>query len=366
MPNLSGLPALDVAIGLAFMFFLLSTICSAINESIANVLGWRAKTLEQAIQNVLQDPRKRKAGWNWLTDAARGASGRLPKHRGEPVDKDKEDQGDMTPEVFGHWRVSSLVQNEESSWRRRARPSYLPARAFSLAVAETLAKEPPSENKEELSPWEEVDDEILTRLKTNVEKLPSDARPLLKKALANADENLEKFRTNVEIGFDDAMERASGWYKRKVNIAIALLALAVSVGLNVDTVQVGTRLWKDAPLRESVAAQASTASEQGSDGASGTTGEQTPAQRAAKDVAAVKELNLPIGWGDGNDPDKLSDAPKHIPGWLLTVAALTLGAPFWFDLLSRVARLRGAGVPEKPRSLTDAAGTTDLGVTGIR
>ena len=49
----------------------------------------------------------------------------------------------------------------------------------------------------------------------------------------------------------------------------------------------------------------------------------------------------------------------RIPGWLITIAALSLGAPFWFDLLSRVARLRGSGVPERPRSLSDTAGTGD-------
>ena len=30
-------------------------------------------------------------------------------------------------------------------------------------------------------------------------------------------------------------------------------------------------------------------------------------------------------------------------GWVLTATAVSLGAPFWFDLLSRVAKLRGTG-----------------------
>ena len=30
-------------------------------------------------------------------------------------------------------------------------------------------------------------------------------------------------------------------------------------------------------------------------------------------------------------------------GWMLTAAALTLGAPFWFDLLQKFVNLRGAG-----------------------
>ena len=33
----------------------------------------------------------------------------------------------------------------------------------------------------------------------------------------------------------------------------------------------------------------------------------------------------------------------HLMGWFLTAAAVSLGAPFWFDQLSRVAKLRGTG-----------------------
>jgi hypothetical protein len=67
-----------------------------------------------------------------------------------------------------------------------------------------------------------------------------------------------------------------------------------------------------------------------------------------------------VGWRANGPGDKSLDTwiLNRLPGWILTIAALTLGAPFWFDLLSRLARLRGAGVPEKPRSLSDTAGTT--------
>jgi len=30
-------------------------------------------------------------------------------------------------------------------------------------------------------------------------------------------------------------------------------------------------------------------------------------------------------------------------GWLITAAALTFGAPFWFDVLGKLARVRNAG-----------------------
>lgn len=32
-------------------------------------------------------------------------------------------------------------------------------------------------------------------------------------------------------------------------------------------------------------------------------------------------------------------------GWIITAAALSLGAPFWFDTLGKLASLRKAGPP---------------------
>ena len=43
--------------------------------------------------------------------------------------------------------------------------------------------------------------------------------------------------------------------------------------------------------------------------------------------------------------------PAHLFGWLFTAAAVSLGAPFWFDLLSRVAKLRGP-LPRRGGSLS--------------
>ena len=320
MPDLGNLPALDVAIGLAFLFFLLSTVCSGINEGIASFLGWRAKTLEDAVGNLL-------------------AHGEWKEERdGKPHRRH------LATELFEHWRVKALVRDPSSRQRRRKRPSYMPPRAFSLALAETLAKGPRGPEPQK-SPWELADEQILARVKTAMKSLPEgQARALVYKAAINADGTLEGFRRQVETGFDDAMERASGWYKRKVQFTIAVLAALVTLGLNVDSVRIGSRLWSDKPVRTAVAAKAAAASD---------------AQKAADAVDTVDQLKLPLGWGASNAPDSVGSALRRIPGWLITIAALSLGAPFWFDLLSRVARLRGSGVPKEPRSMSDTAGASD-------
>jgi hypothetical protein len=66
MPNVNAFAAVDVAIGLAVLYFFLSTVLSSINETIATVLGWRAKTLEDAIRNLVGDPKVRRGWKEWL------------------------------------------------------------------------------------------------------------------------------------------------------------------------------------------------------------------------------------------------------------------------------------------------------------
>jgi hypothetical protein len=332
VPDLSGFPALDVAVGLTLLYFLLSTFCSMVNEGIANVLGWRAKTLEDALRNMLGDPQVKRGWREWLGRIGTQA----PAEPGEAVPTD------LTSELFAHWRITGLVRNPGSTRRRRSRPSYLPPRAFSLAVAETLAQQAPDAAAGP-SPWEQADHQILEGVERSLASLPKgQVRQVLHKAAVNAEGSLEQFRAQVERAFDDAMERASGWYKRKVQVVILVLAVLVAIGLNVDSARVATRLWNDEAIRTAVAAKAG--------------GGELP-QDAANAVDQVDQLQLPIGWGAGNAPDGVGEVLGAVPGWLVTIAAVGLGAQFWFDLLSRLARLRGSGVPEKPRSLSDTAGT---------
>jgi hypothetical protein len=331
--DLGGLQVLDVAIGLVALFFLLSTALSSINEAIANILGWRAKTLEDALGNLVGDPKVKQDVTTW----ARSSLGLVEK----PVATDQDTVEPIVPTLWDHWRMKALVRNPDSKLRRRARPSYLPPRAFSLALAETIAAGAPDEADvdTEKSPWQQSDEKILKRVKAAADGLPEGGlKELVEKAAVNANQTLEGFRTQVEHLFDDSMERASGWYKRKVQLTLAILATIVVVGLNVDTVHVTTKLWNDPAVRESLAAQASQI-------------EQPGGANAAREE--IEELGLPVGWGD-NAPDSVWAA---LPGWIIAIAALNLGAPFWFDLLSRLARLRGSGLQERPRALSDTTAT---------
>ncbi|HEV2814461.1 MAG TPA: hypothetical protein VGW10_14495, partial [Solirubrobacteraceae bacterium] len=106
-----------------------------------------------------------------------------------------------------------------------------------------------------------------------------------------------------------------------------------------DSFQVASRLWKEDALRASVVAEATAAAQkdaaQGGDSVSD----------VAAEVDRVEQLGLPVGWGGTNGGDVLA----HIPGWLLTAFALTMGAPFWFDVLGKLANVRATGNREGTR-----------------
>jgi hypothetical protein len=55
-----------------------------------------------------------------------------------------------------------------------------------------------------------------------------------------------------------------------------------------------------------------------------------------------------IGWEKPVTDHSVGDLVRHFPGWFLTIVAVSLGAPFWFDVLNKIVKLRNAGrVPEK-------------------
>ena len=133
------------------------------------------------------------------------------------------------------------------------------------------------------------------------------------------------------------MERLSGAYKRQLKWITMLIGLAVAVAFNADSLRVATTLWNDPERRALVVESATKVVQEGlpKGGQPGNTGEML--------------RPLPIGWNCATTPSAWKCATMEPPttmqiaGWLLTAAALSLGAPFWFDLLSKFMNVRGAG-----------------------
>ena len=55
-----GSTVLEVGIGMILVYLMVSLVCTAANEALASVLGWRAKNLKEGIRNLLDGPARRK------------------------------------------------------------------------------------------------------------------------------------------------------------------------------------------------------------------------------------------------------------------------------------------------------------------
>jgi hypothetical protein len=326
MLALTSYPALDVLIGLAFLYFLLSVISSAINEGIMTALNQRAKDLEAGIRQMLE-----------------GTSQQSKSTAAEEFYKSSQIQALFKPKRFLGW-IPSL---------RDKKPSYIPSRLFASTILDTVA--PPSPT----SVGQTRD--ILTLAQAFVaDPKMKNAHPQLWKivgdALTEAEGKRDKFQESLERQFDEVMQRVSGWYKRRTQLILFVIALLLVGAINADSFSIGQRLWKDDALRSAVVSQAGTTVKNG--GAKCTeTG--TSVEKAGKCLDEVKQLQVPLGWSRANSPTNFAGDLGKAGGLLLTAFALLLGAPFWFDTLSKLAQLRGTGRASANPSTAEGATTTE-------
>ncbi len=295
-----GSEILGVAIGLVFVYLLLSLICSAIREAIEGVLKTRAVQLQKGIRQLLRD-----TSADGLADA-----------------------------LYRHPLISSLCSG--NNYKRRDLPSYVPARNFALALMDLVVrgKELTSaENAGPASPWISCHE-----LRASIQKIDNvPCQRALLPLIDAANGDLAQAQANIQAWFDSSMDRVSGWYKRKTQGILFVIGLAVSIAINVDTLTIATTLYKDDGKREAIVAQAAQAGSL----------QNNDIDQLSKEI---DKLKLPIGWPPGPlSINRLSMESfwAGILGWLITAFAVTLGAPFWFDVLNKFMVVRSTVKPHE-------------------
>jgi hypothetical protein len=268
---------------------------------------------------------------------------------------------------------------------------------------------------------------------------PTEVHRTLRALASDGVGNFDEFKGRVEAWYDEGMRRTSGWYARKAQTWVLVLATLLTLGMNVDSIAIVKKLSSDSTLRRALVAQAESFVEENrphleqlapaapdgttvavGDGATilfhpnpvsagmasiGRISRRTPAsvdlsyqlrvlgsnasvvlntnrvmmpkgnheadfivmvdttnrsysvsievtdfpgiagvlrvkpdpgQELERLNGRIVSLGLPIGW-ESNSPINIWTA---IPGWLMSIAAISLGAPFWFDLLTKLMKLR--------------------------
>ncbi len=191
---------------------------------------------------------------------------------------------------------------------------------------------------------------------------------------ATAGDQINKLHDNLSAWYNNAMDRVGGWYKRWTQKVLLGLALVIVCSINADTIMLIQQLTKQDALRSSLVAAAQEASR------STPKANETPeAYKFVLDKA--EKLKLPLGWSatpkdvnafpcqdfqfpKSKDSQSTQDQNAKfinelfIEAWgcryrlifkliglFLTIFALSLGAPFWFDILSKFVNIRSAGTP---------------------
>jgi hypothetical protein len=294
---------LELAIGLCLLYLMFGGVCSTVREFIARLFSEREDLLIASVSRVLGASPPPTGGNAPVTS---------PASAGQPV---KPTEANLASLVLGHPLVQSLAQ-------ATGRPSYLPARTFALALLDVL------------TPGGQATDDVKA-VRNAVAAIESDkVRAALLPIVNQSANTLAELQANIERHFDDVMDRVSGVYKRNSQKIIVVIALVVTVVFNVDTLNAAEKLWVSPALRAQVVQEGSAVSRAGlsADG---------KAQGSTVDA-------LPVGWYQV--PKSSCEWGLKILGWLLSTFALTLGTPFWFELLTRFVNVRSTG--PKPSSST--------------
>jgi len=331
-----GSRILEVAIGIIFVFLLVSMICSAIREGIESWVKARAAFLEQGIRELLHDRH------------AVGIARSVYTH----------------PLIYGlyldEYRPRAASRPLSALARGGNLPSYIPARSFALALLDIAARGTGQHGTASNPATPELSLALARANVLNIENGP--VQRVLLGAIDTAHGDLERAITNISAWYDSGMDRVSGAYKRATQKLLLGIGLVVAVVLNVNTIAIAHHLFRDDVERATLVARAEAVAHDSSF-VSGSGEAQYARARAALD-----SLRLPIGWDDVRlvhpwRTTAVRDASgavrsvrelrvwehvfEPIVGWLLTALAAMLGAPFWFDLLNRMMVVRSTVKPHE-------------------
>lgn len=288
---------LTVVTGIVFVLLLLSLLATTVMELLAATLSLRGKNLEEALRNML-------AG----TDA--------------------------DEQILKSFKNNSLFRQMSARYgKSRENPSYMSADSFQSILFEVL--------------FQGAD---FSKIEQKINELPDeDLKNVLKQFLHEAEGNADVFRDRVKSWYNNVMDRASGWYKRSTQKILIGVGLTIAVLFNADTLAIYERLESDPAALQTVVALADdfvakndTLTLQQVDPEF----QQTYDQLKSFVNTEISSVKSPLGLGWKNiEINAMSgyDWLTKVLGWAVTAMAISLGAPFWFDLLRKMVNLRSSG-----------------------
>ncbi|WP_138431627.1 hypothetical protein [Fodinibius saliphilus] len=209
-----GIEALNVVVGLIFVYLLFSLFVSIINEILSSLLQIRGTELKSIIQNMVSS---------------------------ELVDKIYEN-----PKIQTFLRRTGKLNYGSKSFLEKHHhgilPDEIPPEDFTNALIETIKEE-------------KEDDQTISQYLKSLDTQSSVGLNYLASLAEEVEQDLNAFEKEVKQWYDKVMGYASDWYKRKLRWILIALGLVVAVAFNVDSISIFKTLSDNPQARQALIAQ---------------------------------------------------------------------------------------------------------------
>ena len=204
-------------------------------------------------------------------------------------------------------------------------PSYIEPELFARVVASLSNDDKSAMSKSE----------VIRDIKDKLVKLESDLEPKL----------IEWFKA--------INDRQTGVYTRWTFLRLLVIGFLLAGLLDIDTVHIAGKLWSNPEQAEQAARVLDEARKISDHSESLTDADKKKLRESVASAYAQLRTIVPPNYAWQTPPDKIEAWSGKLLGWLLTALATSLGAQFWFNIMSESLKLRAAGRkpaddPQKP------------------
>ncbi len=218
-----GIEALDIVIGLIFIYLLFSLFVSIVNEMLSSILQVRGKELKFSIERMIGLKLR-----NILYDNSR-------------INKVKYRSSFFYGTPF--WRIYKWLINFFSSGIELG-SNQIEKKITNQALPSKISRETFANALTDIVGDEELRKELFKQA------------PFLEKAYKKAKGETDDFKKEVEKWFDEVMTYTSEWYKQKLRIILIILGFVTAAFFNADTFSIVKKLNDDPEARAAIVAQA--------------------------------------------------------------------------------------------------------------
>lgn len=349
---MEGMEFLNLIIGMFFIYFVLSIICTVVLEIFANALNMRAKNLN-----------------GWVRETF--------------------NTGQLGDKVLNHRLIDGLTREGRIA-------SYIPAKNFITAVLDIVYSNREGADSKNVDPYtvEQLKAAIAT-----TSLLSEEAKRFILQQITDANDDLDKARKEIEEWYEQSMTRIAGGYKKQAQKYLLVIAAGITLFANADSLTLFRYLYDNPAEAEKITLAAEQAvhdsvlykqylqsnaniellvkkatkdSTVNKDSLAAVIDHQEEIAKGLKTTdslyKSLKDMGLPLGWETekyknckGEEESSIiwlrngENWLMKIAGLIITALALTLGAPFWFEQLNKLVNMRTSGI--KPEQVTEAKQT---------